>query len=122
MESKKRKYSEISKANLSIKKIEYLPCDICKCNVYNYQFCNSPHVYCSYDCYSILALSCKNDYLDVKSWVEMKRAKSEENLMTLDEKPDDIHCSICDTVHSEKDKWWCEAVEKYERESSWDSV
>ena len=129
--------NEISKANLSIKKIEYLPCCICKCNVYNYQLCNSPHVYCSYDCYSILALSYKNSSLDevvpqertfghspasVKSWVDMKRTLTFENLMTLDENPDNIQCSICDTVHSEKDKWWCEAVEKYERESSWDSL
>ena len=85
MESKKRKYNEISKANLSIKKVDHLPCDICKTRVYDYRFCTSPHVYCSYDCYSILALSSKNDYLDVKTFIEMRKSKSDEDLMKLDE-------------------------------------
>ena len=101
METKKRKYNEISKHNLSIKKVEYLPCEICKCKVYHYKFCTIPYVYCSYDCYAILALSLKNDYLDVqlaqgassrssafaedvKTWVDMKRTKSEEDLTGLD--------------------------------------
>ena len=84
METKKRKYNDISKPNLTIKKVEYLPCDICKCNVYDFRFCTSPHVYCSYDCFAILALSCKNDFLNVKTFVEMERTKSEEDLMNLD--------------------------------------
>ena len=84
METKKRKYNEISKHNLSINKLDYLPCEICKCRVYHYKFCTIPYVYCSYDCYAILALSLKNDYLDVKTWVDMKRTKSEEDLMKLD--------------------------------------
>ena len=84
METKKRKYNEISKHNLNIKKIDYLPCDICNRNVYHYRLCTSPYVYCSYDCFSILVLSFKNDYLDVKTWVDMKRTKSEEDFTGLD--------------------------------------
>lgn len=77
METKKRKYSEISKPNLTTSKIEYLECDVCKCKVCDYRFCTSPNVYCSYDCYAILALSSRNVYLDTNTFVEMKRTKSE---------------------------------------------
>ena len=65
--------------------------------------------------YEVLVLSQKNDFIDVK---DLKRVKSEENIMKLD---DEIFCSICETIHSEKDRGWCEAVGKYEKESSWDS-
>ena len=78
--------------------------------------CTKPHTYCSRDCYEVLILSQKNDFIDVR---ELKRVKSEENLMKLD---DQIFCSICETIHSEKDRGWCEAAEKYERESSFASI
>ena len=35
---------------------------------------------------------------------------------------DQIFCSICETIHSEKDRGWCESVEAYERQQSWGSV
>jgi len=113
MESKKRKYDCIMNENLTISKVHFLPCDICHRRVYNYRFCTSPFVYCSYDCCALLVLSNKNGYLD------MKRVKSEENIMKLD---DQIFCSICETIHSEKNRGWCEAADKYERESSFASV
>ena len=105
---KKRKLSDINKPT-------YLLCDICNTPVYNYEMCTKPHTYCSRDCYEVLVLSQKNDYIDVK---DLKRVKSEENIMKLD---DQFFCSICETIHSEKDRGWCESVEKYEKESSWDS-
>ena len=106
---KKRKLSEINKPT-------YLLCDKCNTPVYNYEMCKKLDTYCSRDCCEVLVLSQKNDFIDVK---ELKRVKSEENLMKLD---DQIFCSICETIHSEKDRGWCEAAEKYERESSFASI
>ena len=62
MESKKRKYDCIMTENLTISKVPFLPCDICHSRVYNYRFCTSPFVYCSYDCYALLVLSNKNGW------------------------------------------------------------
>ena len=113
MESKKRKYDCIMNENLTISKVHFLPCDICHSRVYNYRFCTSPFVYCSYDCYALLVLSNKNGYLD------MKRVKSEDDLTTDDE---NIFCMSCSTIHSKKDRAWCEFVDKYEQESSFASI
>ena len=121
MESKKRKYNEISKITLSISKIDYLKCDMCGCCVYNYQWCTSPYVYCSRDCYELIVLCNKNGYLDEK--IGVKRVKSEDDLMLCDEEGQNkLFCSICGTMHSEKDRKWCEAVEEYERQESFASI
>jgi len=110
----KRKFSEISKP-------EYLLCDICSTPVYNYEECTQPFTYCSRECYEVLVLSQKNDYLDVQD--KIKRVKSEEDLMSIDiNDPDKMFCSICSTVHSVADRRWCEAVEEYERQASYGSV
>ena len=70
--TKKRKYEltkdfqrKSSKSDLQIQDIEYLKCEICQTPVYHYKFCTPPHIYCSYECYAILALSDKNNYMDV---------------------------------------------------------
>ena len=64
--SKKRKLDELIVP-------DYLPCDVCKNRVYNYRFMTAPFVYCCMDCFELLILSFKNDYLDVKP---MKRSYS----------------------------------------------
>ena len=69
------------------------------------------------DCLEVLILSQKNDYLH-----SLKKVKSEENLMVFDDEHDKIFCSICGTLHSEKDRKWCQIAEEYERQMSWDSV
>ena len=76
---KKRKFSEITKNSqkLIVKKPEHLPCTICNNLVYNYERCGKD-IYCSRDCYEVLELSKKNDYLD------MKRSKSFEDLMQIE--------------------------------------
>ena len=105
---KKRKLSEINTPT-------YLLCDVCYTPVYNYEMCTKPHTYCSRDCYEVLVLSQKNDFIDVK---DLKRVKSEENLMKLDQ----FFCGSCETIHSEKDIGWCESVEAYERQQSFGSI
>ena len=67
MNCKKRKRDCSDSINvyekLTISSIPFLPCDICNRRVYHYRECTRPHVYCSYDCYAILILSFKNDFL-----------------------------------------------------------
>ena len=111
METKKRKSNEIGKLELSIVIPSFLECMLCGKHVYNYRWCTSPYIYCSYDCLALLILSHKNGYLDTK-----------DDIMMFDDEQDKILCSICSTIHSEKDRKWCEAVEDFERQMSWDSV
>ena len=106
------------KKQLRVYKPAFLNCEVCSKPVQNYEQCIIPYTYCCYDCYSILCLSAKNDYLDVK---DLKRVNSEENLMKLDDE-NQIFCIICGTIHSEKDRRWCEAVDAYERQQSFGSV
>ena len=111
METKKRKYNEIGKPELNICIPSFLKCMICGKHVYNYRWCASPYIYCSYDCLGLLILSHKNGYLDTK-----------DDIMMFDDEQDKIFCSICSTIHSEKDRKWCQIAEEYERQMSWDSV
>ena len=68
--TKKRKCNNIidyfiqPKENLSIKPIEFLKCEVCLQNVYNYRVCDNNMIYCSDSCRAILILSKKNGYLD----------------------------------------------------------
>ena len=72
---KKRKFIDITEQmnckteykHLRIQKILSLPCEICQnpVPVENFNMCISGHVYCSEDCFEIILLSYKNDYLDV---------------------------------------------------------
>ena len=68
----KRKFSEINKSfdttdktkKLFIKIPKYLLCDVCSIPVYFYEYCIGNDVYCGRDCYEVLQLSKKNNYLD----------------------------------------------------------
>ena len=84
--------------------------------MHNYRWCTSPNIYCSYDCLALLVLSNNDGYLDRKD--DIKRFKSEYNLMLFDDEHeyDNIFCSICSTMHSEKDRKSVEAVEDYEKQ------
>ena len=64
--SKKRNRDCSKYEQLTIAPIKWLPCNICNRRVYHYRECTSQYVYCSYDCFSILMLSMKNDYLHSK--------------------------------------------------------
>ena len=108
----KRKLSEIS-----ITVPSFLKCEICNLPVYNYELCTQPYTYCSMDCLEVLILSQKNDYLH-----SLKKVKSEDHLMIVDVEQTKMFCSICETMHTEKDRKWCDAVDEYERQMSWDSV
>ena len=81
----KRKYSEINN-ELTIKKPKYLPCDICKRRIYNYEMCTSPFCYCSIDCLSIIILSEQNRMLheNDNNTFEMKKVENHPDLMELD--------------------------------------
>ena len=70
MENKKRKYNEISKPELNICIPSFLDCMICGKHVYNYRWCTSQFVYCSYDCFALLILSHKNGYLDTSAQID----------------------------------------------------
>ena len=83
----KRKYDNITEPlkatygkpkKLTIQKPLFLRCEVCHVAVFNYHLCKGNCIYCSYDCYAILQLSKKDDYLD------MKRSKSFEDLMEID--------------------------------------
>ena len=83
----KRTYSEMNqtekittKKELKVSKPSYLNCEVCSQRVYNYEECNTPFTYCSYDCYSILFLSMKNDYIDAK----LPKTKCFDDLMMID--------------------------------------
>ena len=77
----KRKFSEISKPTkkLIIKVPKYLFCDVCRVPVYLYEYCIGNDIYCGRDCFEVLQLSKKGNFLD-----EMKRTENYENLMELD--------------------------------------
>ena len=73
----KRTHQEITKSfdarydktkKLFIKVSEYLFCDVCRIPMYVcmyvYEYCVGNDVYCGRDCYEILQLSKKNNYLD----------------------------------------------------------
>ena len=81
----KRKFSGINNC-ITIKKVKYLLCEICSERVYTYQQCQGNYIYCSQDCFEILVLSNKNDYIDVKSKVNsFNRSEKSDNLMELDD-------------------------------------
>ena len=80
----KRKFSEINN-ELTIKKPKYLPCDICKRRIYNYEMCTSPFCYCSIDCLSIIILTEQNRMLhESENTFEMKRVEAKDELMFID--------------------------------------
>ena len=80
----KRKFSEINN-ELTIKKPKYLPCDICKRRIYNYEMCTSPYTYCSIDCLSIIILSEQNIMLhESENTFEMKIVDNHPDLLELD--------------------------------------
>ena len=65
----KRKFSDISKSSDKTKKLfikvpHYLFCDVCHVPVYFYEYCIGHDIYCGRECYEILQLSKKNNYLD----------------------------------------------------------
>ena len=61
--SKKRKRDCSIYEKMTLAPIKWLPCNICQRRVYHYRECTGQYVYCSYDCFAILMLSMKNDYL-----------------------------------------------------------
>ena len=80
----KRTFSEINN-ELTIKKPKYLPCDICKRRIYNYEMCTSLFCYCSIDCLSIIILTEQNRMLhESKNTFEMKTVENHPDLMELD--------------------------------------
>lgn len=58
----KRKREEIS--DLRIYKPHFLRCEVCNTPVYKYELCYGNFIYCGYDCYAIIKLSQKDDFLD----------------------------------------------------------
>ena len=85
----KRKFSDISKDTvLELKPIDWLLCEICSKRVYRYRECSKVGVYCSRDCYEILILSKKNDYLDSGNELSfsesIKRSENTDDLMNLE--------------------------------------
>ena len=80
----KRKFSEINN-ELAIKKPKYLPCDICKRRIHNYEMCTSPFCYCSIDCLSRIILTEQNRMLhESENTFEMKTVENHPDLMELD--------------------------------------
>ena len=79
----KRKFSEIN--NELTKKPKYLPCDICKRRIYNYEMCTSPFCYCSIECLSIIILTEQNRmFHESENTFEMKTVENHPDLMELD--------------------------------------
>jgi hypothetical protein len=79
--SKKRKLNDLEK-------VIYLPCDICKNNVYDYETCISPHIYCSNDCFEIIYLQYygKFDNKDYDNIISLQYyGKLDNNEMILDD-------------------------------------
>ena len=59
---KKKKKEYTNKYTTTFEKIEYLKCDICHNEVYEYKQCQNNWVYCSYDCLCVLFLNYINEH------------------------------------------------------------
>ena len=58
--------NNIQKKVLKLVPVTVLKCDISGDDVTDFQQCVGQQIYCSYDCYAIIMLSLKRNYLDEK--------------------------------------------------------
>ena len=67
---------------LKLVPVTVLKCDVWGDDVMDFQQCVGQQIYCSYDCYAIIMLSLKRNFLDAK---DGKKSFDENELMILEE-------------------------------------